>query len=127
MTGYFTVSLSHSYPLVRIGIIYCMYPWFISPFFYYSVSTFSWDVGTVTTSFNRSRYTTLFNSTPQSYKRKGTDFVYLSLDVYHYLARRRAFTFPLDNLTKVSTDSFSKVYFFFGEGLVVLKGPRILW
>ena len=32
--------------------------------------------------------------------------------------------FPLDNLTKVSTDSFSEIYFNFGRGLMVLKGPR---
>ena len=32
--------------------------------------------------------------------------------------------FPLDNLTMVSTDSFSEVYFLLWEGLVVLKGPR---
>ena len=51
-------------------------------------------------------------------------YVYLLLDVCHYLAERRASTFPLDNLTKVSTDSFSEVYFYFGRELVVLKGPR---
>ena len=83
------------------------------------------DMGTVATSFNRSRYTTLPSSTPQSYKRKvQTLYVYLSPNVCHYLAERRASTFPLDNLTKVSTYSFSKVYFYFREGLVVLKGPR---
>ena len=66
------------------------------------------DMGTVATSFNRSRYTTLPSSTPQSYKQKvQTLYVYLSLDVCHYLAERRASTFPLDNLTKVSIDSFS--------------------
>ena len=65
------------------------------------------DIGTVTTSFTRSRYATLPSSTPQSYKRKvQTLYVCLSLDVCHYLVKRRASTFPLDNLTKVSTDSF---------------------
>ena len=52
-------------------------------------------------------------------------YVYLLLDVCHYLAKRRASTFPLDNLTKQSTDSFSEVYFCFGRVLVVLKGPRV--
>ena len=46
---------------------------------------------------------------------KGTDlYVYLLLDVCHYLAERRASTFPLDNLTKVSMDSFSEVYLTLG-------------
>ena len=74
------------------------------------------DMGTVATSFNRSRYTTLLSSTPQSYKRKvQTLYVYLLLDVCHYLAERRASMFPLDNLTKVSMGSFSEVYFYFGR------------
>ena len=41
----FTMSFSHSYPLVRIGIINCMYPWFISPARYKSIRTFSWGYG----------------------------------------------------------------------------------
>ena len=73
------MSLSYSYPLIRVGIVYFMYPWFISPFSTTVPELLVGDMGTVATSFNRSRYTTLFNSTPQSYKRKGTDFVYLSL------------------------------------------------
>ena len=75
------------------------------------------DMGTVATSFNRSRYTTLPSSTSQPCKTKKayTLYVYLLLDVCHYLAERRVSTFPLDNLTKVSTDSFSEVYFDFGS------------
>ena len=49
-------------------------------------------------------------------KRKAhTLYVYLLLGAWHYLAERRASTFPLDNLTKVSTDSFSEVYLDFGR------------
>ena len=49
-------------------------------------------------------------------KRKAhTLYVYLLLGNWHYLAERRASMFPLDNLTKVSTDSFPEVYFDFGR------------
>ena len=76
------------------------------------------DMGTVATSFNRSRYTTLPSSTSQSYKNEKahTLYVYLLQVICHYLNERRASTFPLDNLTRVSTDSFSEVYFDFGRG-----------
>ena len=41
----FTMSLSYSYPLIRVGIVYCMYPWFISLFSYFRARASSWGYG----------------------------------------------------------------------------------